>query len=206
MRRSAVLLLAILAAGARAGLVTADAPPDTVLSAPAVVAVGRAPTPWMRSQLHRLSGPLKPARHPRSLVIARLRLTIPSAAEYVWFVTYRSRSHALCGVMLDAAPGTRGLTTGGLPCSGQCGALCVAGTISDGQKWLAFVATVPVAADSLRATLADGTRFRFPLTGPPVFGARDRRVVIGELPSAQSITLLEALQGDTVVASQALQP
>jgi hypothetical protein len=30
--------------------------------------------------------------------------------------------------------------------------------------------------------------------------------VIGELPSAQSMTLVGALQGEAIVASQALQP
>src|SRR5438067_1550920 len=124
MRRSAVLPIAILAAAALAESGTADAPPETVLPAPAVVAVGHSPTPWMRTQLRRLPGPLRPARHPRALVIARLRLTIPSTPEHVWYVTYRGRSRALCGVMLDAASGTTGLTTGGLPCSGGCGALC----------------------------------------------------------------------------------
>src|SRR5436309_7570979 len=175
MRRRAVLPLAIVAAGALAGSGSADAPPETVLPAPAVVAVGHVPTQWMRTQLRRLPGPLRPARHPRALVIARLKLR--SATEHVWFVTYRTRGGALCGVMLDAGPAVGGLTTGGLPCLGQCGALCMAGITSDGQKWQAFVATVPVAADSLRATLADGNKFRFPLTGPSVFGARDRRVV-----------------------------
>jgi hypothetical protein len=204
MRRSAALPLAIAAAAALAGSGAADPPAETVLPAPAVVAVGHAPTPWMRTQFRHLSGPLKPARHARALVIARLRLTIPSGPERVWFVTYRARTGALCGVMLDAAPGVGGLATGGLPCLGQCGALCMAGITSDGQRWQAFAATVPVAADSLRATLADGTKFRFPLTGPPVFGARDRRVVIGELPSAQSMTLVEALHGETVVASAQL--
>jgi hypothetical protein len=204
MRRSAVLLLVIAAAAALPGSGVSDPPPETVLPAPAVVAVGHGPTPWMRTQLRRLSGPLKPARHPRALVIARLKLQ--SAPVRVWFVTYRARGGALCGLMLDAGTGVQGLTTGGLPCTGQCGAMCIAGTTSDGQKWQAFVATVPFAADSLRATLADGTIFRFPLTGPAVFGARDRRVVIGELPSAQSLTLVEALQGDTVVASQSFSP
>jgi hypothetical protein len=206
VRRRAVLPLIIVAAGAIAGSGNADPPAETVLPAPAVVAVGHVPTPWMRNQLRRLSGSLKPARHPHALVIARLRLTIPSAPDHVWFVTYRARSGVLCGVMLNAAPGTRGLTTGGLPCAGQCGALCIAGTTSDGQNWQAFVATVPVAAETLRATVADGTTFRFPLTGPPVYGARDRRVAIGELPSAQPMTLVEALQGETVVGSQTLQP
>src|SRR5919108_6213569 len=119
MRRSAVLPCVIVVAGALAGSGTADAPPETVLPAPAVVTVGHVPTPWMRSQMHRLSGPLKPARHPRALVIARLKLT--STPELVWFVTYRTRGGALCGLMLDAGPGTRGLITGGLPCTGQCG-------------------------------------------------------------------------------------
>lgn len=205
MRRSAVLPLVVAAAAAvLTGSGTADTPPETVLPAPAVVTVGHVPTPWMRTELRRLSGPLEPARHPRALVIARLKLT--STPELVWFVTYRARGGRLCGVMLDAGAGRRGLTTGGLPCAGQCGSLCMAGITSDGQKWQAFVATVPIAADGLRATLADGTKFRFPLTGPPVFGARDRRVVIGELPSAQSMTLVEALQGDAVIASQSLQP
>jgi hypothetical protein len=204
MRRSAAFPLVIVVAGALAGLAGADSPPETVLPAPAVVTVGHGPTPWMRAQLRKVTGPLKPARRPRTLVIARLKLT--STPELVWFVTYRARGRALCGVMFDAGSGVSGLATGGLPCLGQCGALCMGGTTSDGQKWEAFVATVPVAADSLRATVSDGTKFRFPLTGPPVFGARDRRVVIGDLPTAQTLTLVEALQGETVLASQTLQP
>jgi hypothetical protein len=183
----------------------ADPPPETVLAAPPIVAVGHAPTPWMRSQIRRLKGTLGPARRPRTLVLARLRLAAAPPPTHVWFATYRSRSQTLCGVMFDSGPGFSGLATGGLACASQCTAVCVGGDISDRERgWQSFVATVPVAADSVRATLADGTRFRFPLNGPSVFGARDRRVVIAELPSGQPMTLVEALQGETVVGSERL--
>jgi hypothetical protein len=183
----------------------AEPPAETVLAAPPIVSVGHPPTPWMQSQIRRFTGPLRPARHPRTLVLARLRLKAAPQPTHVLFVTYRARSEALCGVMFDSGPGFSGVATGGLACANQCTAVCIGGAISDPERaWQSFVATVPIAADSVRVTLVDGTRFRFPLTGPQVFGARDRRVVVGELPSGQRMTSVEALQGETVIGSEQL--
>lgn len=183
-------------------------PPETILPAPAVEAVGRAATPWMRTQVKRLRGPLRPASHPRSLVVARLRLALSQGSGHVWFVTYRSRAGRLCGVTFESRPFASAWATGGLPClSGQCGAICSSGTTADPEAgWLAYSATAPRSADGFRLTMTDGSRFRFPLTGPPVRGAEDRRVVIVQLSSKSSVALAEALQGEQVIASQSYAP
>jgi len=108
----------------------------------------------------------------------------------------------------ESQPGSSASATGGLPClPGLCASICSSGTTSDlDEGWLAFSATAPASADGFRLTLADGSRFRFPLAGPVVSGARDRRVVLVQVTTKASVTLAEALHGDEVVASQSFTP
>jgi hypothetical protein len=213
MRRA---LLAIVCASAAAcllgtiagGSAAQEPPPETILPAPPVETVGKSATPWMRTQLKRLRGPLRPARRPRSLVVARLRLVLPQGSGHVWFMTYRSRAGRLCGVTFESRPFSSAWQTGGLPClSGLCGAICTSGTTADlVAGWLAYSATAPISADGFRLTMTDGTRFRFPLTGPTVRGAADRRVVLVQLPTKASVAAAEALRGDDVIASESYTP
>ena len=189
------------------GGVGEEPPPETILPAPPVEAVGRAATPWMRAQLARLRGPLRPAQRPRSLVVARLRLLLAQGSGHVWFVTYRSRGGHLCGVTFESQPFSAGWGTGGLPCGGPCGQICSSGTVADlDAGWVAYSATTPTSSDGFRLTMSDGSRFRFPLTGPPVRGAADRRVVLIQLTTKASVVLAEALRSDEVIASQAYVP
>jgi hypothetical protein len=201
-------LACLTVAAARGSIAQQPPPPETVLPAPPVETVGKAATPWMRTQLKRLRGPLRPASHPRSLVVARLRLALSQGSGHVWFVTYRSRAGRLCGVTFESRPFASAWATGGLPClGGQCGAICTSGTTADPDAgWLAYSATAPKSADGFRLTMTDGSRFRFPLTGPLVTGAEDRRVVIVQVSSRASVSLAEALQGEQVVASQSYTP
>lgn len=188
---------------AREGLGDATPPPETILPAPPVEAVGKPATPWMRTQLARLRGPLRPARRPRSLVVARLRLLLPAGVGHVWFVTYRSRGGHLCGSTFESQPFSSGWTTGGLPCGQLCGQICTSGTVADlDTGWLAYSATAPATSDGFRLTTTDGSSFRFPLTGPSVRGAPNRRVVLIQLATKASVALAEALRGDEVIASQ----
>lgn len=214
MQRRALLAIACASAAAWAlvavpgGRVGAEPPPpETILPAPLVEAVGKAATPWMRAQLARLRGLLKPAKRPRSLVVARLRLVIAQGSGHVWFVTYRSRGGHLCGLTFESRPFSSGWVTGGLPCSGPCGQTCSSGTIADlDAGWLAYSATTPTSSDGFRLTMTDGSRLRFRLTGPSVRGAPDRRVVLIQLTTKASVVLAEALRADEVIASQAYAP
>jgi hypothetical protein len=192
---------------ARAAAGEEPPPPETILPAPAVVAVGKPATPWMGAQLARLRGPLRPSRRPRSLVVARLRLLLARGSGHVWFVTYHSRAGNLCGVTFESQPFSSGSGTGGLPCGGRCGQICTSGSVADlDAGWLAYSATAPTTSDGFRLTMTDGSRFRFPLTGPPVRNAGDRRVVLVQVPTKLSVMLAEALRGDDVVASQSYSP
>lgn len=214
MRRRA--LLAIVCASAAAGVlgVVAHASvgeeppaPETILPAPPVEAVGKPASPWMRAQVARLRGSLRPARHPRSLVVARLRLLLAEGSGHVWFVTYRTRERRLCGLTFETQPFSSGWTTGGLPCGGPCTQICTSGTIADPDAgWLAYSATAPTSCDGFRLTMSDGSRFRFPLTGPSVHGDPARRVVLIQILTKASVVLAEALQGDAVVASESYAP
>lgn len=214
MKRRAMLAVVCASAAACALVAVAGGsvgeqppPPETILPAPPVEAVGKAATPWMRAQLARLRGPLRPAQRPRSLVVARLRLVLAQGNGHIWFVTYRSRGGHLCGLTFESQPFSSGWGTGGLPCSGPCGQICSSGTIADlDAGWLAYSATTPTSSDGFRLTMTDGSRFRFPLTGPSVRGAPDRRVVLIQLTTKASVVLAEALRADEVIASQAYAP
>ena len=206
-RGSLLVVPAAVVALALAHAVAADdlpPPPEVILPAPAVEAVSRPATPWMRNRLARLHGALRPARHVRTIVVARLRLALVQGNGHVWFVAYRSRGGGLCGVTFESQPGSWAMATGGLSCRPEmCGPLCLGGSIADPTAgWLAFSATAPASADGFRLTLSDGSKARFPLTGPTVPGARERRIVLAQLMIKTSITLAEALHGDEVIASQ----
>jgi hypothetical protein len=214
MQRRALLAIVCASAAAYAPVAVAresvgkgPSPPETILPPPPVEAVGKAATPWMRTQLARLRGPLRPAQGPRSLVVARLRLLLAEGSGHAWFVTYRSRGGHLCGSTFESQPFSSGWTTGGLPCSGPCGQICTSGTVADlDAGWLVYSATAPTTCDGFRLTLTDGSRFRFPLTGPSVRGAPDRRVVLVQLTTKASVVVAEALRGDEVIASQSYLP
>ncbi len=85
MQRRALLAIVCVSVAACAPLAVARGsvggeppPPETVLPAPPVEAVGKAATPWMRAQLARLRGPLRPARRPPAHNDRRLEILIPA--------------------------------------------------------------------------------------------------------------------------------
>jgi hypothetical protein len=201
---SAVSALALLAATpAGADEPVPAPPPEAVLPTPAVEGLAKLPTPWMQKALRSLHTGLAPAKKSRARIVARLKLTLPSGVGHVWFLTYRNQRGQLCAITFQSQPGSSAWATGGLPCVGSCPDVCGgASTIDHVHRWLAWSGTVPSRADGARFTLADGARFRFPLSGPQVRGALERRVILVQLPSDQRVTVMEALVGETVIASQ----
>jgi hypothetical protein len=193
-------------AGARAD--EQPPPPEVVLSTPPVETLAKAPTPWMRTQLTSLQRSLRPARRAHPRVLARLKLELPRGSGHIWFVTYRSRSGRLCGVTFESQPGSSSWATGGLPCTGSCQEICAgAGMVDHTDHWTAWSGTVPSMANGARFTFSDGSRFRFSLVGPRIRGALDRRVLLVQLPvDRDDFALVEALQGDAVIASQSYAP
>jgi hypothetical protein len=196
--------VASLAFVASAGADEVPPPAEVVLPTPPVVTLAKLPTPWMRKDLAGLHGPLTPAKRARARIVARLKLTLPQGSGHVWFVTYRTRARHLCARTFESQPGSSTGGSGGLSCGGSCGDICEAVQIIDNANhWLAWSGTVPSRADGARLTLDDGSRYRFSLVGPQVAGARDRRIVLVQVPVDRNISLVEALQGDTTIASQA---
>ena len=213
MVRRRVLLVApavvLVALGAAVGAAADEAPPpaEVVLTTPPVETLGKMPTPWMRQELAGLHGPLRPAKRSRARIVARLKLALPQGSGHVWYVTYRTRAGRLCGMTFESQPGSSAGASGGLPCVGSCPDICGGGQLIDHTNhWLAWSGTVPSRADGARLTLDDGSRFRFSLVGPQVRGALDRRVVLVQVPVDRNISLVEALQGDATIASQAYGP
>jgi hypothetical protein len=182
-------------------------PPETILSAPPVEAVGKAPPHGCASSLRGCAVHSDPLDALDRLWSRGSDCCLPIGADTSWFVTYRSRAGRLCGVTFESQLFSSGCGTGGLACTEPCGQICASGGFADRDAgWLAYSATAPTSSDGFRLTLTDGSRLRCPLTGPSVRGAPGRRLVLAQVTTKASVVLAEALRGDEVIASQAYAP
>ena len=90
---------------------------------------------------------------------------------------------------------------------GRCDALCLSS--SGGGTTLAsfeyvLAGTVPARGERIRIAFADGSRAAYPLDGPLLRGAPDRRVFMLDLGPSDSWRRVEVVRGGTVVARLAM--
>jgi hypothetical protein len=134
----------------------------------------------------------RPAPGSRPRAIARL--------GEVRLVVWRNDSDALCAlpVARDDAGGALIRSPGPLCETDECADLCAA--LGAGSTLFALLAS---RGDELRVTFVDGEQRTYPLTGPLVPGAEDRRVFLLALPDERFWHRLELLRAGATIAEAA---
>jgi hypothetical protein len=123
----------------------------------------------------------------------------------VRLVIWRTESGSLCALADGGDASRQGwtayppLTRIGPVCeSEECGDVCLG--LGTGSTLAGFVSA---RGDELRITFGDGERKTYPLTGPLVPGANDRRVFMLELPGRRFWHRLELLRAGETIAEAA---
>lgn len=158
----------------------------------------------LATQQKRYLASIRPLAGTTPRTVARLALPGGGRAS---FVAWRAAGGP-CWVVSIALGG--GGPSG--PCThtsaqGRCDALCLSS--SGGGRTLAsfeyvLAGTVPARGEQIRVVFADGSHAAYPLDGPLLRGASDRRVFMLDLGSSDSWRRVEVVRGDAVMARLAM--